>query len=91
MDACVPGRIRDSYLRGMFIIDLAASLPMQYLDCINGVDAPWIKIVRLLRLVCVCVFVCVCAGLCPCLCDARTDFTCGLAPWLPPVGRLSRQ
>jgi hypothetical protein len=38
------------YLRGMFTVDLIGSIPLQHLDCIPNVSAPWLKIVRLARL-----------------------------------------
>ena len=37
--------IRWQYLRGMFLIDLAASMPTQYIDCIDSIYVPGIKLV----------------------------------------------
>ena len=37
--------IRWHYMRGMFLMDLAASVPTQYLDCIDSIHVPGIKLV----------------------------------------------
>ncbi|MFN9898454.1 MAG: hypothetical protein ACK55Z_06595, partial [bacterium] len=43
-------RVAGVYLRQEFILDLIASFPVQYIDCIPNVDIGAWKLVRLLRL-----------------------------------------